>query len=56
MHLIISERISLKTKNVTKNVWLIYFFTTQFFSQFFIAFISLDIAWKDLNIAEMVQV
>ena len=25
-------------------------------SQFFIAFISLDIAWKDLNIARMVQV
>lgn len=25
-------------------------------SQFFIAFIPLDIAWKDLNIAQMVQV
>ena len=37
-------------------MWLIPFFATQEFRSFFIAFISLDIAWKDLNIARMVQV
>ena len=32
------------------------FYYTAFFRRFFVAFISLDIAWKDLNIARMVQV